>query len=235
MSHDYEYPGEELDTFSHAKNWKSYWISLVSPYIKGNVLEVGAGIGTNTLLFNRDICKKWVSIEPDLSLLSRMTKLKDEGLLEGVDIKPLTTSQLPKDELYDTILYIDVLEHIEHDSEELRVASSLLNKEGRIIVLSPAHNFLFSPFDTEIGHFRRYNKKMLREAVPSSLNVEMLKYADSVGLLASLANKLFLKESKPKKSQIYFWDRFLVPASRIIDPIISHALGKTIIAVLKKA
>ncbi len=95
-----------------------------------------------------------------------------------------------------------------------------------MIVLSPAHNWLFSPFDAAIGHFRRYSRKSLIAVAPDSLRLVRAFYLDSVGMAASLANRLFLKASSPTLAQIHFWDRNLVRASQFVDPLVGRRLGK---------
>jgi SAM-dependent methyltransferase len=112
---------------------------------------------------------------------------------------------------FDTIIYIDVLEHIENDRKELEAAAALLRAGGRLIVLSPAHQRLFTPFDAAIGHFRRYSRPMLRSISPSSLRLEQVWYLDSVGLLLSAANLLFLRQSMPTKAQLALWGQCVIP------------------------
>lgn len=101
-------------------------------------------------------------------------------------------------------------------------------------MLVPAHPFLFSAFDRAIGHYRRYTKRMLTEAVPRNLMVEKLIYIDSVGLTASLVNKFFLKQSYPTRKQIHFWDKFMVRISKVTDFIFQYHIGKTVIGVWRK-
>ena len=139
------------------------------------------------------------------------------------------------DQQFDTIIYIDVLEHIENDRDELNQAASHLRQGGHLIVLSPAHQRLFSPFDAAIGHFRRYNRAMLRSVSPGSLRVELMKYLDSAGLILSAANMLFLRQSMPTKAQLHFWDHWVVPVSRVLDKLFMYSVGKTIIAVWRRA
>jgi SAM-dependent methyltransferase len=136
---------------------------------------------------------------------------------------------------FDTIVYIDVLEHIEKDSEELSEAARHLRPGGHIIVLSPAHQRLYSPFDAAIGHFRRYNRSSLRAVSPVDLTLIRMRYLDSVGLLASLANSLFLRQSMPHKGQLQFWDNWIVPVSRVLDPLLFYSAGKTIIGIWRKS
>lgn len=73
-----------------------------------------------------------------------------------------TLAALPRDSRFDTILYIDVLEHIADDRAELVEAARRLNPGGYLVVLSPAHQWLFTAFDAAIGHVRRYTAKSLR-------------------------------------------------------------------------
>lgn len=231
----YEYSGCELDTFAQARNWKGYWSSLVKPYLRESVLEVGAGIGVNTQLLKEINNTRWVCMEPDKGLCERIKAKQQSGLLAGdISIKTCVMSQLLKNDLFDTILYIDVLEHIEDDKQELINAASHLNVGGHIVIVAPAHNFLFSAFDKKIGHFRRYDKKTLIDAMPDSLQIVDLRYLDCMGFFASLANKVLLKETDPKVAQVLFWDRLLVTISKRLDSLIRYRVGKTIFAVCKK-
>jgi hypothetical protein len=128
-----------------------------------------------------------------------------------------------------------VIEHISQDSVELQKASRLLKSGGHIIILVPAHNYLFSEFDKSIGHFRRYNKKMLLDRIPNELKKIDLRYLDSVGLFASLANKWVLKQNYPNFKQIKFWDSYIIPVSKLIDALLFYSIGKTVVGVWKKS
>ncbi len=119
---------------------------------------------------------------------------------------------LQASESFDTIVYIDVLEHIEDDAGELKLAARRLRRGGRIVVLSPAHQFLYTPFDAAIGHFRRYNRSSLRKISPPGLELEKLFYLDAFGIAASAMNRLLLRQSMPTKAQIETWDKWIVPS-----------------------
>jgi 2-polyprenyl-3-methyl-5-hydroxy-6-metoxy-1,4-benzoquinol methylase len=135
---------------------------------------------------------------------------------------------------FDTIIYIDVLEHIENDKEELNRVAEHLRDGGHLIVLSPAHQLLFSPFDAAIGHFRRYNRAMLQKISPASLQLERMRYLDCAGMILSAANMLLLRQSMPTKTQLRFWDRWFIPVSMILDKLFLYSVGKTIVAVWRK-
>ncbi len=127
-----------------------------------------------------------------------------------------------------------MLEHIKNDKGELEEAAKHLLPGGKIIVLSPAHEFLYSPFDNAVGHYRRYNKSSLSSIRPSTLSVERLFYLDSIGILASAVNRFFLRSKNPNKRQIKFWNTYMVPISVKVDRIISHRVGKTIVGIFIK-
>ena len=227
---EYLYPGVELELFAYAINWKSYFKKHLIPYVQGRVLEVGAGIGETSKFLQNTKVTHWTYLEPDRRLFADLVeknyKSKSDEFICG------TTEDI-KDKEFDTILYIDVLEHIEDDLNELECSSHLLAKGGRIIILSPAHNILFSKFDKSIGHFRRYNYKMLKNLEYKDLRLEQYFYLDSLGLFLNLCNKLILKKSTPSKKQILFWDRCIVPISKLLDPILGNKFGKTIIGIFE--
>ena len=235
MSNAQKYPGEELALFEKAVNWKRYFASRVLPYIKGDVFENGAGIGGTTLLLNNEKVTQWVLGEPDTDMQQLLQqKIKDKLLPANCTLHKGTIDTLNPGQQFDCIIYIDVLEHIENDKAEVEKAAAHLKPGGYLIVLSPAFNGLFSPFDKAIGHYKRYTKKTLAAVASASLQKEKLHYLDSVGYFASVMNKLFLKQSYPTHRQVQLWDKWMVPVSKITDPLFFHSFGKSILAVWKK-
>jgi len=235
MSAEYLYPGQELALFEHAINWKKYFSSLVTPLLKGRVLEMGAGIGATTLLLNDGTTREWLLVEPDSTMCEALReKVNNAVLPSNCIVKEGTIKTLDPSELFDAIIYIDVLEHIENDREELDNAAMHLRPGGHVIVLAPAFQSLFSPFDKAIGHYRRYDKNMLKKLTPISLVLRRCHYLDTVGYFASLANKALLRKSYPTKQQVLMWDRLMVPVSRITDRLFFYSFGKSILAVWKK-
>jgi SAM-dependent methyltransferase len=225
----------ELEVFQHALRWKRYYRQRIQEYLRGRVLEAGGGIGGTTRVLCSAEIAEWWSVEPDPELAQEMRRrFAEEPLTVPLKVVTGTLADLEAAPGFDAILYIDVLEHIEDDLAELRRARDLLLPGGHVVVLSPAHGWLYTPFDAAIGHYRRYERRTLRAAVPDGLEEVRLEYMDSAGLLASLANRLVLRSASPTLAQIRFWDGCLVPVSRLADPLLGRAFGKSILGVWRR-
>ena len=225
----YQYAGSELELFEKAQNWKAYFRRAMRPYLRGSILEVGAGLGANTRQFADLEFDRWTCLEPDPALSQQICA--GTPVLDRHEIICGTIDNISAARRFDAILYVDVLEHIEDDAAEMQRAAQHLQPGGALIVLAPAHPFLYTPFDRAIGHYRRYTKASLRAAVPAGLRREKLAYLDCAGLLASLGNRLLLDRSMPTAAQIQTWDRLLVPCSRLLDPILMGGIGKSVLGV----
>jgi SAM-dependent methyltransferase len=231
-----KYEGAELALFAHAVNWKAYWASKIAPFVKGRVLEVGAGIGSNaiTLLEPRGV--QWTLLEPDSGQCDEMrAKIRDGQLPSDTEVRCGILMDLPAEPTFDTIIYIDVLEHIEDDRAELSEAARRLRPGGCLIVLSPAYQFLFSPFDAAIGHYRRYSRKGLLLVADASFRPVRSFYLDSLGALLSLLNRLLVRQSMPSASTIKTWDSLIVPMSRLADPLLGFSVGRSVVGIWAKA
>lgn len=224
------YCGGELELFSKATNWKAYYASRLLPFVYGRVLEVGAGLGGTTPFFCNPHVKEWVSLEPDAELCGQIPTdcAPEQAAVNG------TLADMDAASMFDAILYIDVLEHIEDDGGELRQAAAHLPTGGKIVVMSPAHNFLFSPFDKQVGHFRRYSVQELVDICPLDCKIAARGYLDSAGFFLSLGNRCILSSSMPTEGQIHFWDKRIIPVSRVLDKLLGYRFGKSAYVVYEK-
>ncbi|WP_242919877.1 class I SAM-dependent methyltransferase [Pontibacter liquoris] len=227
-----EYIGSELELFSHAVNWKNYFARAITPYIKGDVLEVGAGLGVNSQFLQNPHVDSWHYLEPDERLCSQI----EQHMPPALPRHAITCGTIDALEglTFDTVLYIDVLEHIAQSKEELEKLQRFVKPGGHLIILIPAYNFLFSEFDKSIGHYRRYNKRLLKSEVPGGFAQVKLFYLDSLGVIASIANKLLLHQQNPTAKQVAFWDKVIVPLSKLTDKVFFHAFGKSLIGIYKR-
>src|SRR6266849_929929 len=122
------YIGSELDVFAHAVNWKNYVRKWLAPYLHGEVLEVGAGLGAATRGLRTGGERRWLCLEPDPELLEQA---RASGL-SGCEIRVGMLNDLPETERFNTILSTDVLEHIEDDRAELEAAARRLKPSGAL-------------------------------------------------------------------------------------------------------
>jgi SAM-dependent methyltransferase len=229
------YIGRELNLFSLATNWKCYVKAIISDYLVGDVLEIGAGIGSTTVAMHQGIARSWFCLEPDLSNATRLKRtVVERSEYKETQVIAGSLDALAKRPSFDCVLYMDVLEHIHDDREQIQAAAQLVRQGGHIIILSPAHQWLFSEFDKSIGHLRRYNKQLLRSLMPAGWAQVKLAYLDCVGALLSLGNALAVRQAMPSPCQIAIWDRFCIPLSRIMDSVMREKCGKSILAIWRK-
>ncbi len=235
MTDDYRYEGDELTLFREAHRWKAYLRAAIRRDVRGSVLEVGAGLGGTTRAIRDATDPAWTCLEPDASLCTQLrSEVSALPSPDKIEVREGTLASMPESLRFDTILYVDVLEHIADDRDELARAAAHLTPGGAVIVLSPAHQWLFTPFDTAVGHHRRYTLDALRAITPAGASMTRAEYLDSVGLLASLGNRLLLRQGMPTARQVALWDRVMVPLSRRLDPVLAHRVGKSVLAVWRK-
>jgi len=224
------YMGRELELFAAAHRWRAYWGRKVAPFLGERVLEVGAGIGSNVLALWRPAIADWLAVEPDYDLAERFLE-RTRALLPRPRVHEGTLESLAGEAPFDTALYIDVLEHLEDDAEELARAATFLRPGGHMVALSPGHPSLFSPFDKAIGHHRRYTLKDLSQRVGRHFTVVKAMHLDSIGALLSLSNRLLLRAAEPTQRQLAFWNRLCVPLSHVADPLLLHRFGRSVLVV----
>ena len=147
----------ELEFFDAAKNWRRYQFENILKYINSSVLDVGPGTGNN-IQYYKDKASQITLLEINKNLANSL-KLKFDG---DKKIIVLNTDIHSQEKKFDTILYMDVLEHIEDDEKEINRALEQLKPGGNIVFFIPAYQFLYSDFDKAIGHVKRYNKHFYR-------------------------------------------------------------------------
>jgi len=226
-----KYLNEVLEFFDISDNYRSYQIELFGNYVGKEILEVGAGRGKIIEILAQNSEKQFTLLELDknfFDILNNKFNSKNIKVLEE-------RTQNIKEKKFDTIFYLDVIEHIEDDRFELDTAYNLLKKNGHLIIIVPAFQILFSKFDQRVGHFRRYRKEFFkRYSDEKNLKIKKLVYFDFLGFFIILFSKLLnLTNSKKTTLGIKIWN-FLIPLSRLIDKITFHSIGKSILCIYEK-
>ena len=223
-------PSWELEFFDAAKNWRKYQFENILKYINSSVLEVGPGTGNNVQYY-RDKASEITLLEINKHM-SNLLKSKFEG---DQKITVQNSDIYSQERKFDTILYMDVLEHIEDDKNEINRALEQLKPGGNIIFFVPAYQFLYSDFDKVIGHVKRYNKRFFFSFnKDEKISITRLKYFDSVGFFMAVLNKLFNKNKKETIGPgVKIWNK-LIFLSKIMDVIFLNKFGKSLFCVMKK-
>ena len=223
------YPGKELEIFDKAIIWRKYVHILVRKYLKENLLEVGAGIGSFTKNYKKNISKITITELDKKNILRLKKRFKNSK----IKINSQYTKNLRGK--FNTILYMNVLEHIKNDTSEIKTALSKLKINGYLVILVPAHNELYTKFDKEIGHYRRYKTVFFKRLKLKKCKIEKLQYIDCLGYVLYFLNKFFFKkEIYPSNLKIFIWDKFFTPLTFFLDKIVKYKFGKNVLCVIKK-
>ena len=215
-------------------NWRRYMKSKLFKHIVSNVLEVGSGVGSTANTFYDETIKSWTSIEPNIELYKQMQINQKMGLLsKNIKLNNCYLNELSETK-FNTIMYIDVLEHIENDKQEVKVASSKIQSKGKIIILCPAYNFLYSKLDYAVGHYRRYTKDQLFNLFDKEKFELQGFYLDSMGTMANLLNKYLIKSSSPSKIQYFIFNYLIIPISIVTDKFFNYSFGRSVVVIAKK-
>jgi SAM-dependent methyltransferase len=137
---------------------------------------------------------------------------------------------------FDAIVSSNVLEHIEDHARVLRNFRDMLRRDGVVLLLVPAHPFLFSSLDRHLLHFRRYSARGLRAlAAATGLRVVRLRHFNPVGALGWWINGKLLGRAVLPAGQLSFYTRFAIPLSRLVDRLNPFPLGVSLLAALARS
>jgi SAM-dependent methyltransferase len=196
---------------------------------KGKFLEFGAGTGFLAQLFvnNFGIRPECVELDPVLAKLNLDRGFKCFRFLKD-------TAQN-----YDAIYTSNVLEHIEDDQVALSDLHSSLVSGGWIAIYVPAHSYLFTQMDLEVGHVRRYSRSELKKKVlQAGFEIKVLNYNDSLGFFATLLVKVMGYREKANlgsPKSLLFYDKYVFPISRFLDHVgFRFLVGKNLILIARK-
>ncbi len=234
MTPDTAYPGMRL-LLRIEENLDNYNEWIVAAFVAGaagrltaqaKVLDFGCGIGT----LSRKFAAK-TGLLPDGVELDAAQRDMCRG--RGIRCHPSLAEALPE---YDVIFTSNVLEHIEDDRATLAALREHLSPGGVLIVYVPAFMVLWTRMDANVGHFRRYTKRELATKLEQSgFRVVRARYFDSVGFgLAILFRLIGSRDGEPSSRSLALFDRYLVPASRALDIVLSRVLGKNVFAVAER-
>ena len=231
---DFEYDGRDLEITSFAKKYHEWIASLFRGFLGKRVAEIGAGSGNFSQLLMREPIEELVAVEPSRNIypiLKRNTKYDARIITHNKFFAEISSEYK---NYFDSIVYVNVLEHIEDDAGELARIYESLRPGGHVCIFVPALQWLYSAHDASIGHYRRYyRKELISKLNTAGFEIVKVRYFDFAGIIPWLVVFKWLKRNASAGS-ISFYDTFITPISRVIESIISPPIGKNLILIGEK-
>jgi len=229
-----QYAADDLETMSEARRYQAHVFELLRPHIGSSVLEVGCGIGTTSLRL-AEIAERLVCIEPNLNCVSRARAALDGN--PKITLRICHLEECDRGELieqrFDTIVCVNVLEHIEDDIRALRLFRDLVAPTGgRVLIFVPAVQAAYGPLDAALGHHRRYSKRTLRGAFEAAgLDVMALRYTNPIGLLGWMYNAHVSRATEHTSTQVKLFEQIVAPWALPLDRLVPPPIGLSLFAV----
>ena len=225
-----KYPEVALERFDKASLWIKYVVFKIKRFLKNDILEVGAGFGS----FTRGYMKNFHSVTLTDADDNSFNLLK-QNFLNDQNVNIIKSSVKDIEKKFNTILYFNVLEHIEEDKLEIKNALEKLNNKEYLIILVPAHQKIYSKLDKAVGHYKRYDIEFFKNNRFENSKIVKLYFLDVFGYLLYYANKIFFKgETYPSNLKIFIWDKIFTPLTIVIDFLTAYKFGKNILCIYQK-
>ena len=217
---------------NEAQAYNAWVMDQVAPSLGGRVLEIGCGVGSFTVkMAARGHAVTAVDIDPNYvtATRQRLADHPDVAVLQGdataMDWRPE----------FDTVLMLDVLEHIEDDVGFIRRLGGALRPGGSLVLKVPAGPWLFGPMDRAIGHYRRYTERSLVRAYQAGgYTLSWCRPFNAVGMLGWFVNGRLFKRTTPPAMQVSAFDS-LLPVVKLVDRLNPLPFGLSLIAAGRKS
>lgn len=219
-------------------NYNTWILDKFRPYMGKNFLEIGTGQGNFKKMLS-GFSQKYVSIDIDEKVISRAKERDPSGIYEVVDVSsPGFVAALAHHKI-DTIIFINVIEHIPDHKSALNNAVNLLEKGGHVLLFTPAFMYLYNDLDRLAGHIRRYRKRDINNLLKQNVNCEVVfnEYFNPIGAFGWWVNRFRTHtniDSKNVNKQVLFFDRYILPFSRALNPVFKTFFGQSVYCVIKK-
>jgi 2-polyprenyl-3-methyl-5-hydroxy-6-metoxy-1,4-benzoquinol methylase len=217
-----------LDSLGDADNYADWIYDLCEPHLGTEVLEIGAGHGELT---QRLVPGRFVTATELSKRCVEELHAQYDGMA-NVEIRHAEIDALGRDRRYDSIVLVNVLEHIADDLAALRDLRALLKPGGRVIVFAPAFDGLYSDFDRKIGHHRRYRRSQLvTVADRAGFQLVESRYVNSLGAFAWWLFARRLRQTPTQGWSVKLYDRTVVPVLRRAETRRIPRFGQSVLLV----
>ena len=234
MRTEFNYSGTELEAMALAQNYQRWILSQFAPYLGKRVIEVGAGIGTfSRLLLNDCDISELIALEPAENLFPLLRN--QLAPFSRAHIRQEYFENLPVTQSADSILLVNVLEHVADDIRLLRVAHRILEPAGTLLLFVPALPWLSGTLDKAFEHQRRYTRSRLAEKLHNTgFRTETLRYINLPGIASWFITGRVLQRRTLKPRDVQLYDRWVVPWISRLERFWEPPVGQSLIAVARK-
>ena len=230
------YAADDLEIMQAAQRYGAHLFNLLRPYVGRRVLEVGSGIGTMSRPL-ADAAEMVIGIEPNVNCATRAhdaMRGHPRFSLRECHLEECDPAEL-RSQRFDTVVCVNVLEHIADDVEALRTFKDILVPGGRVLIFVPAVQAAYGPLDAELGHHRRYSKATLGNVfTDAGLEVTGLRYTNPIGLVAWMYNSHVRKARTHSLTQVRLFDALVAPWALPIERVLAPPIGLSLVAVGRK-
>ncbi|MHB1073547.1 MAG: class I SAM-dependent methyltransferase [Gemmatimonadaceae bacterium] len=235
MTTDFEYSGTELDSLADARNYYRAILDRFVPWLGGDVVEVGAGIGTFAeRLIEHAPPRSLTLIEPGAGNAKRLAaRFAGDACvrsLAGYLEDHVAGLQA------DAVVMVNVPEHVQDDRALFANARQVLRPGGHLLLFVPALPWLFGSLDEAFGHYRRYTRPRLRAALEDAgLEPVRMHYMNVVGVIPWFIAGRIARRRTLHPADVRIYDRFVTPIVSRIERIVTPPFGQSILAVARRA
>ena len=240
MSEKHGYAGKDLEAMSFAVNYHRWILSIFEPYLGTRVVEVGAGKGSFSELLLERRLESLSLVEPSTAMYQQLCRRMEElnpsvAVKTYNDVFERVAEQIQSSERPDSIIYVNVLEHIEDDVNELKVINNTLEAGGRLFIFVPALRWLHGSMDRQLGHIRRYTRTELeKKCAASGFRVIASRYFDVLGVLPWWVKYRLLQSKEMEPGAVRFYDQRVVPVAKTLESSLSPPIGKNVLLIAEK-
>jgi len=227
-----------LEVIAKADLFNKWMFESIEEFAKGNILEIGSGIGNISRFFIQKNFQITLSDVDDFYLNTLRNQFSHSANVQDFVKVDLQDTTFEKNygslrEKFDTVFYLNVLEHLQDDGLAIRNSLFMLKPGGFLIILVPAYSFLYSRMDKALNHYRRYNRKRLNALLSNhGMPVKKSFYFNAAGIGAWLYAKATQLETVPEKEMKSF--NKIVPLAKMLDKILLHKIGLSVVSIAQK-
>ena len=235
MIKEIDIEGEDtLNAVAKADKFNFWMYSQMRPFLRGNILEIGSGIGNISDFLTKEFSSACLSDVRDQYTEHLKQRFPHNNVL-NIDLVHPEFETVYQKLLgsFDFVFALNVVEHIKDDSLAASNMARLLKPSGTMFILVPAYQWLYNSFDVTLEHFRRYNKKRITRINPKSCEPIQSRYFNAFGIVGwFIVGSVFKKKIIPEGNMSLF--NKIVPMVKVLDWVLGNQIGLSVILVTKK-